>query len=39
MTVMEKERRKDALKGKLQRLQECILQTKNEKEGANIFSN
>ncbi|XP_060784799.1 nostrin [Neoarius graeffei] len=32
-TVMEKERRRDALKMKLQRLQECILKTRKEKEG------
>ncbi|KAF4087036.1 hypothetical protein AMELA_G00091330 [Ameiurus melas] len=32
-TVMEKERRRDALQTKLQRLQECILKTRKEKEG------
>ncbi|XP_058249635.1 nostrin isoform X3 [Hemibagrus wyckioides] len=32
-TIMEKERRRDALKAKLQRVQECILKTKKEKEG------
>lgn len=36
-TVMEKERQKDALKTKLQRLQECILKTRKEKEGAFFF--
>ncbi|KAK3543589.1 hypothetical protein QTP70_023919, partial [Hemibagrus guttatus] len=32
-TVMEKERRRDALKAKLQRVKECILKTRKEKEG------
>ncbi|KAB5577183.1 hypothetical protein PHYPO_G00207020 [Pangasianodon hypophthalmus] len=32
-TVMEKERQRDTLKAKLQRLQECILKTRKEKEG------
>ncbi|TSM68840.1 Nostrin [Bagarius yarrelli] len=31
--IMDKERRRDALKMKLQRLQECILKTRKEKEG------
>ncbi|XP_062862734.1 nostrin [Trichomycterus rosablanca] len=36
-TAMEKERRKAALKAKLQRLEECILKTKKDKEGLEMM--
>lgn len=35
--AMEKERRRDAMKAKLQRLQECILKTRKKKEGVCFF--
>lgn len=33
---MGKDRRKDAIRTKLQRLEDCIMKTKNDREGLNL---